>query len=98
MMLKEVYHFKPSFEIYVLSEEELNQAINDVCEKIFQTDILTEIKDGYVQIYDLLNPRIKWTESIHSLVSYLIDDRQFFVECLDDIYIIVVEKVQTEVY
>lgn len=33
MMLKEVYHFKPSFEIYVLSEEELNQAINDVCQQ-----------------------------------------------------------------
>lgn len=98
MMLKEVYHLKPSLEIYVLSKDKLTQVFEDVCEKIFQTDVSIEINDRYVEIHDSLNPHIKWIESLHSLVSYLVDDRQFFVECLDDTYMIVVEKVQTEVH
>lgn len=101
MILKEVYHFKPSLEIYVLPKDKLTQVFEDVCEKIFETDVSIEINDRYVEIYDSLNPPTKWTESIYSLVSYLVDDRKFFVECLGGtytIYMIVVEKIQTEMY
>lgn len=98
MILREVYHLKPSLEIYVLSRDKLTQVLEDVCEKIFQTDVSIEINDRYVEIYNSLNPHTKWTESLHSLISYLVNDRQFFVECLDDTYMIVVEKLQTEMH
>ena len=98
MILREVYHLKPSLEIYVLSKDKLTQVLEDVCEKIFQTDVSIEINDRYVEIYNSLNQHTKWTESLHSLISYLVNDRQFFVECLDDTYMIVVEKLQTEMH
>lgn len=98
MILKEVYHLKPSLEIYMLPKDKLTQILEDVCEKIFQTNVSIEINDRYVEIHDSLNPHTKWTESLHSLVSYLVDDRKFFIECLDDTYMIVVEKLQTEMH
>lgn len=93
-----MYHLKPSLEIYVLSKDKLTQVFEDVCEKIFQTDVSIEIHDRYVEIHDSLNSHTKWTESLHSLVSYLVDDRKFLIECLDDTYMIVVEKLQTEMH